>query len=92
MKTLTNKQLEEIAALDQKGDKLLAKRKFDATLDALDAYIRARELLVKYADDSNAKNGMNALRTEVPDYAVMYNELTRKADIAMKQLADRKVC
>lgn len=91
MKKLTQKQLNEVKSIEECGDKLLDKPTFNNCMDAVDKYIEAQDLLVKYATDKNALSSYGELKTESIDYKVWHSNLVKKMNNAQKMLADPKV-
>lgn len=91
MKKLTQKQLNEVKSIEECGDKLMSKPTFNRCMDAVDKYIEAQDLLVKYATDKNALSAYGELKTESIDYKVWHSSLVKKMNDAQKMLADPKV-
>lgn len=91
MKTLTAKQVKDIKALEECGDKLMEKPTFNNCMDAVDKYIEAQDLLVKYANDKNASSEYGELKTESIDYKVWHSNLINKMNDAQHMMSSPKV-
>lgn len=91
MKKLTEKQLNEVKALEEKGDKLLSKATFNSCMDAIDKYLEAQDLLMEYATDGNALSVYGELKTECIDYKVWYSNLVKKSNDAQHMLSKQNV-
>ena len=91
MKKLTQKQLNEIKSIEECGDNLLKKPTFNKCMDAVDKYIEAQDLLVKYAADDSALSSYGELKTEIIDYKVWHSSLVKKMNDAQKMLSDSKI-
>ena len=83
--------MNEIKNLEASGDKLLSKLSFDNCMDAIDIYIKAQELLMKYANDKDAANEYGELKTECLDYKVWNNNLVKKINDAQHMLSDSRI-
>ena len=87
MKKMTQKQVNEVKALEECADSLMNKRAFDSCMDAIDKYIEAQDLLVKYASDKNALSAYGELKTECLDYKVWHSSLVKKMNDAQAMMA-----
>lgn len=59
-------------------------------MDAIDVFIKAQELLVKYASDKNAASQYGELKSEDMDCKVWYAKLITKMENAQKMLSSSK--
>lgn len=91
MKKLTQKQMNEVKALEACGDKLMEKLTFNNCMDAVDKYIEAQDLLVKYATDKNALSAYGELKTECLDYKVWHSSLIKKMNDAQTMMSSSKI-
>ena len=69
----------------------LKKPTFNKCMDAVDKYIEAQDLLVKYAADDSALSSYGELKTEIIDYKVWHSSLVKKMNDAQKMLSDSKI-
>ena len=83
--------MNEVKSIEECGDKLMSKPTFNSCMDAVDKYIEAQDLLVKYATDKNALSAYGELKTENIDYKVWHSNLVQKMNNAQKMLTDPKV-
>lgn len=60
-------------------------------MDAIDIYIKAQELLMKYANDKDASNEYGELKTECLDYKVWNNNLVKKINDTQHMLSDSRI-
>ena len=91
MKKLTQKQLNEVKALEECGDKLMDKPTFNNCMDAVDKYIEAQDLLMKYANDKNAAAEYGELKTESIEYKVWHRDLIKKMNDAQSKMSSARV-
>ena len=90
MKKLIQKQEDEIKALEESADDLVSKHTFNNCMDAIDIYIKAQELLMKYASDKDASSQYGELKTECIDYKIWYSNLVKKMNDAQYLLLKAK--
>ena len=69
----------------------MSKLSFNNCMDAVDAYIKAQEALVRYANDGNALSAYGELKTECLEYKVWHSDLLKKMNDAQHMLSDPKV-
>ena len=91
MKKLTQKQEKEIEQLEESGDNLLDKPSFNNCMDAIDIFIKAQDLLIKYANDNDAANEYGELKTKSLDYKIWHSNLIKKMNIAQQMLTKPNV-
>ena len=79
--------MKEVKSLEECGDDLASKMTFDSCMDAVDKYIEAQDLLVKYATDKNALSVYGELKTESIDYKMWHSSLVKKMNDAQHMLS-----
>ena len=60
-------------------------------MDAIDIFIKAQDLLIKYAGDNDAANEYGELKTKSLDYKIWHSNLIKKMNIAQQMLTKPNV-
>ena len=93
MKALTDKQIQQVKKLEDKGDMLVEQAQFESCLSAVDYYLKAQSTLFSLANERDPKEQQSCqdFKSSNVSYNAWYINLGNKISKANSMLADPKI-